>query len=468
MGFILRRTARRAAECGAFACLLTAAVLMAGCDTESRRATGEGQASPARETPPSRELSVEGQASTQAPASAALRERDIERLRSLPYTGGTAAPRGEPAGVVLRDPERSQPGYRLLAVPERGLAELIDEQGRLVRRWGPEPEPSEASPAREPFERWQHVELLPGGDLLVVGADRPRPGGRARLAQDELPGFVARYGTEGARLWKTKVPAHHDIELTPQGRLLVLTMHSRREPSISSNLPTRDDHLTLLDGDGRETEFRSLLDMVRTRPELFPLESVQPSRLDGPLWLDLFHANSVEWMRHEQLFGRHPLYGPENVLVCFRHQNRIAVFDWREGRLLWAWGRDELGGPHDAQVLADGHILLFDNGLGRGWSRAIEIDPLSEKIVWEYRGSPPESFYTASKGSAQRLPNGNTLLAESDEGRAIEVDRDGRVVWEYVCPHRLGDGAERAAIARMVWIAPERVAPLLAAGKGVR
>ena len=37
-------------------------------------------------------------------------------------------------------------------------------------------------------------------------------------------------------------------------------------------------------------------------------------------------------------------------------------------------------------------------------------------------------------GSAQRLPNGNTLLCESAFGRLLEVTSDGTQCWEYVCP----------------------------------
>ncbi len=97
-----------------------------------------------------------------------------------------------------------------------------------------------------------------------------------------------------------------------------------------------------------------------------------------------------------------------------------------------------------------GNVLLFDNGLGRqpAYSRAVEINPLTAEIVWEYRADPPTRFFTASKGSVQRLPNGNTLLAESDRGHAIEVTPEGEVVWEFICPHRAGEG-QRAAIVRM-------------------
>lgn len=38
-------------------------------------------------------------------------------------------------------------------------------------------------------------------------------------------------------------------------------------------------------------------------------------------------------------------------------------------------------------------------------------------------------------GSAQRLPNGNTLLVEAAFGRIIEVNPKGDVCWEYVVPY---------------------------------
>jgi len=89
------------------------------------------------------------------------------------------------------------------------------------------------------------------------------------------------------------------------------------------------------------------------------------------------------------------------------------------------------------------------NGLSRKWSRAIELDPLTNEIVWEYKANPPEAFYTRAKGSVQRLSNGNTLIAESDKGRAIEVTPDGNIVWEFICPYGAGR-YNRAAIVRII------------------
>ena len=213
---------------------------------------------------------------------------------------------------------------------------------------------------------------------------------------------------------------------------------------------TRDECLTVLDQDGTVLESRSVLDAIKRSPGAFPLFPVEPSKQGVQPWIDLLHANSIEWMHHSHLFSTHARYAQDNVLVCFRHQNRIAIFNWAENKIIWSWGENQISGPHDAQVLENGNILLFDNGLGKGRSRAIELDPLTGTIVWQYQSQPPTSFYTPSKGSSQRLPNGNTLLAESDRGQAIEVTPEGEIVWKFVCPHRLDDG-RRAAIVRMIW-----------------
>jgi hypothetical protein len=75
---------------------------------------------------------------------------------------------------------------------------------------------------------------------------------------------------------------------------------------------------------------------------------------------------------------------------------------------------------------------------------------MSESIEWEYRASPPEMFYSQIKGSNQRLPNGNTLICESQNGRAFEVTRDKEIVWEFYNPE-IKKG-KRGSIYRMMRI----------------
>ena len=97
-------------------------------------------------------------------------------------------------------------------------------------------------------------------------------------------------------------------------------------------------------------------------------------------------------------------------------------------------------------MLDDGHILVYDNGglagyprRARPYTRLVELDPESGKIVWTYRDHHRsfyhQRFFSMSWGTAQRLPNGNTFSLDANLGRLFEVTPDGEIVWEYVNPH---------------------------------
>jgi hypothetical protein len=66
-------------------------------------------------------------------------------------------------------------------------------------------------------------------------------------------------------------------------------------------------------------------------------------------------------------------------------------------------------------------------------------------IHWFYRGDRENPFYSETCGSCQRLDNGNTLITESDSGRAFEVTRDKKIVWEFINPNRVGNSNELIA-----------------------
>ena len=114
-------------------------------------------------------------------------------------------------------------------------------------------------------------------------------------------------------------------------------------------------------------------------------------------------------------------------------------------------------------MLENGHILVFDNGTRRGSSRLLEIDPTNGDVVWKFEGTPPESFFSAWRGSSQRLPNGNTLICESERGRVFEVTHDGTLVWEFWNPEVAGtrEKGKRRGIYRFMRLPPARVEALL-------
>jgi len=135
----------------------------------------------------------------------------------------------------------------------------------------------------------------------------------------------------------------------------------------------------------------------------------------------------------------------------------LAVVDPTAGRVTWA-RQGSWRTQHEPQLLPDGNIVFFDNLPGDGtFSRLIEFDPHSDQIVWEYRGSPPESFFSRFCGVVQPLANGNLLVTESTAGRAFELTRAGQeIVWEYVSPYRAGPNRELiAALLQVTRLDPE-------------
>jgi hypothetical protein len=174
---------------------------------------------------------------------------------------------------------------------------------------------------------------------------------------------------------------------------------------------------------------------------------------------DAFHMNTVSILPHTPAAVADPAFREGNILICLRNINQIAVLDGTTREMVWAWGEGVLEWPHHPTMLANGNILIFDNGARRKWSRVIEIAPVTQEIEWEYVADPPESFYSYGKGSAQRLPNGNTLICEGDRGRAFEVAPGGDIVWEWLNPKF--KGKRRVQVYRMERLDPEAVTHML-------
>jgi hypothetical protein len=140
------------------------------------------------------------------------------------------------------------------------------------------------------------------------------------------------------------------------------------------------------------------------------------------------------------------------------------------GDLLYRWGNpaayragtradQQLFAQHDADWIPAGcpgaaHILVFNNGRGRSdgdYSSVDEIIPPVDDAghykreagkpfgpaapTWTYTASPKSSFFASHISGAQRLPNGDTLIASGEKGRIFEVSREGATVWDYRSPH---------------------------------
>jgi hypothetical protein len=110
-----------------------------------------------------------------------------------------------------------------------------------------------------------------------------------------------------------------------------------------------------------------------------------------------------------------------NTLVSLRNFNVIAEVD-PQGKLVRTIGKGLFEAQHDPLVLPDGNLLVANHVEPH---TIIELDP-SGKVVWQYTIPNRQSWPVRD---ANRLPNGNTLITESD--RIIEVTKEGQVVWQF-------------------------------------
>jgi hypothetical protein len=343
-----------------------------------------------------------------------------EALMALGYLDASEET-SDPArsGVVQLDEASVDDGVRLYCTRGEAMAQLIAVDGTPIRSW------------HGPGARgWAGCQLLPNGDLILIAWDLPPESEEGMRDEDR---YLLRLAWDGTEVFRRDLPVHHDLFPLPDGGFLTLMLAYEKMPEIHPTQTVRDDLVTRLDGNGQVLETRSIAEVFRANPDALRLYVPKP--VAGRDYIDLIHANTVERIDWPHLADRDPIYAPGNVIWTSRHQDLVAIVEWESNRLLWAWGQGEVTGPHDGRVLANGNVLVLDNGLpGRG-SRVLEIDPLSRQVVWEYRGKNPGDFYTRERGGLQRLANGNTLITETTKARAIEVTRDGRIVWEFVNPH---------------------------------
>ena len=358
----------------------------------------------------------------------------VEKLKSLPYLtwSGEDSDGGE-AGVSRYDEARAAPGLNLYASEVASGAQVIDSRGQVVMR---------LYDHREEPTAWKLVKPLSDGTFAALAAG----------------GSILRLDRRSKLLDVAQLDFHHDFDFTSEGLLVGSKFFTRRLRAISRIYPIKDDVLTGIEPNGSVRFALSVGELVARDPALLAEARRRPSRLLD--WqLDVLHTNTITVLPSDVVYSPELTFPAGSVLTCWRNLDTVAVVDPDSQRIVWHWGLGELDHPHHPTLLPNGNLLIFDNGKLRGFSRVLEVDPGSGEIVWEYRSDPPEDFYSSSRGAAQRLDNGNTLIVESQQGRAFEVTPGGEIVWEFFEPRvrerGLGGRVERATIYRMQRVSEE-------------
>lgn len=383
-----------------------------------------------------------------------------ERLRALPYLSWTPAKNASESGITIFEPERSYTGINIYKSGDMPEANLMNMKGDVLHTW---------TEATGDDVTWSNVELTGDGDLLVF-VDYER---------------IIKLDWDSNILWQSKnLGLHHDLSISADGDIYTLARRFEYIPEFSLTHLTANDYITILSDAGEEKRSISIADLLLDAEIPIVHEDIEADyprdtklrrsieRLtagDGASFLasilrkvepyyekmsrpkDYFHTNAISIIDTQLSDGTKELSGPDMILICIRNQNLIAIVDLKKEEIVWSWGANDLEHPHDPVVLSNGNILLFDNGYKREYSRIVELDPATREIVWEYQSTPPDDFYSETRGSNQELSNGNILIADSRNGRAFEITRDGDTVWEFYNPDikKRGELIERATIFHM-------------------
>src|SRR5258708_13831938 len=124
------------------------------------------------------------------------------------------------------------------------------------------------------------------------------------------------------------------------------------------------------------------------------------------------------WFALLLLFDALPLLAEVHIYVA-DHHNKTVIKIKQDGTLLWAFPNNN---GHDVQLLKNGNILIVTGEVQ-------EVTP-NKKVVWQL-GKPTVEIAEA----AQRLDNGNTVIATTGTHAVFEINPKGEEVWHFDVPN---------------------------------
>jgi hypothetical protein len=391
-------------------------------------------------------------------------------------------------GTTIYKPDKCWNGYTILSGED---GRLVDMNGNLVHLWkGPFGYPTKVYPGGQLLisrGAWRHgpqeaaeIQIRNFSNEVLWKFNRWYEG-KANEGEGKM--WVARqhHDLQVKGNPAGYVPNYKPLDLT-KGTLLVLSHYNVKNAKINKNVMLLDDVIYEVDiatgkviWTWKAAEHVDEMGFDRAAFAAMQNYAVKPQGENQGF--DWFHQNCVSYLGPNKWFDQGDArFDPDNLIFCSRESNILAIVDHDTGKIVWRTGPyyregddKKLGwliGPHHAHMIpngspGEGNILVYDNGgtagygppndaapdgimnMRRSYSRVIEFNPLTKAIVWEYS---PKSLkindfkfgykeFSPFMSSAQRLPNGNTMITEGADGRIIEVTRDLEVVWEYVSPY---------------------------------
>lgn len=339
----------------------------------------------------------------------------------------------EQSCILTYEPKKCYNGYTLFSNYMGNHFYLMNMRGKVVHTW--------------------RVRMAKIGEILPNG----------HLIYGNMWNGIAETDWESKELWYYKCSQHHDFAVMANGHIMILcgikedgfhprpVWEKKLNPEIRKGGLFGTAYFIEVDPKTNERAWEWWAD--EHIEELKQLIGVKFPRTEGDTY-DIFHSNTCEVLPETELGKKDPRFQAGNVVFSHRNLDTIGVINKDDGKVVWAWGPGILDRQHMPTLIPDkhpitgeslpgaGHFLIFDNGPHRGYSRVLELNPLKEKIVWEYKAP---SFFGGAMAGQDRMPNGNTVICEGGwgfrgSGRLFEVTPGGEVVWEYLTPYFDGHG----------------------------
>jgi hypothetical protein len=228
----------------------------------------------------------------------------------------------------------------------------------------------------------------------------------------------------------------HDLIVLPNGHVLMLA-HDQETVDMSAIVPGGNPYATVIGAVIQELDKNQKVIFQWRSFDHFKVTDATMENMTAAT-IDAVHPNTIE------------LDFDGNLLLSSRHMDEITKIDRQTGAIIWRWGgknnqfrytNDSIGFSHQHSIrrTPTGTLLLFDNGNYRTnlASRVVEysLDETSRTatLVWQFAHSP--EVKSIAMGSAQRLPNGNTLVGWGTGSPAVtEVRPDKSVAFELQFP----------------------------------